>query len=98
MKKYRKIALQLEIGGALILFIPFIAMFFIPQTEKYQVLFSHADVILFSAIILFFILEIISFIISFIFWRCEYCNQRFPLRWGPMDKANRCPFCGNKLE
>lgn len=98
MKKYRKIALFLQIMGLLIFIVPTTIAFFIPGTENPNWFLLHFDIILFVAVIMFFVCEMISLVMSFIFWRCGYCNHGFPIRWGAMDRAVLCPFCGNKLE
>jgi len=67
--------------------------------------FSIAITVNFGSLLLIFIQIIvglisggISVILSFIFWRCPYCGERFEIRHSRMDKIIFCPYCGQKIE
>lgn len=92
MKKIRKISLLIRNIGLIILILSFAMPLCFTLPEQYAI------VMLYSGIVLFFILEIIFMVLSLIFWRCEYCDQRFPLKPSLMDKAKICPFCGHELK
>lgn len=59
-----------------------------------QVLMGMACVVF---AVLFFILAGSSIAVSLLFWRCPKCGKKFPLRYGAMDRAECCPFCGEKI-
>lgn len=95
MRKPRHIA-QVLMGMACVVF----AVLFFPIVSSLLFGFSqwrYPEIYILACSVLFFILAGSSIAVSLLFWRCPKCGKGFPLRYGAMDRAECCPFCGEKI-